>query len=393
MQSKYLIAKNWMNDREIDCLVVTETWLAQQAGGTTKPWEADDQLVSLASQKKNPLVAGRNHGDIGLICSEKMLRLRQTETIAIDTDARWACWKVAELWVVGVYLSPSMNMEEIRIKLLEISETIYNAPSGTPIIICGDLNASFAHADGEYRDNERGLLIRSWALDYGLKIVLPRHKQDYQTTVGRTDGRNGWKDIFLTNVAGEEILIAGAQADYSQDAFSDHRPILCDLKPIQEIVQNDQVTLQHRWKLSKLSCPETLGRYTGSLRDLNTALCAKVQCAEALVSRPIAERQFFVDELFRSYTEGMDRIANNELGSLRPPANGISRKFKSDEVRTLKLQLKQIVKRPTSMNWNRAQKTNEQKTTYRQLREAMRLETKDRWRNTFVEQMDETTPG
>lgn len=386
-QFKYRTTKNWMVLKNIDWVVVTETWLGQVAGGSTRPWEMDENLVSLISQKRDAGLAGRFHGGLGLMVSDSLLRSRAVKLLLHDDNAAWAAWQILDTVVIGVYLAPSLPSRDVEHILEKISEVVGKFRD-KPLILCGDLNAKLMRRDGRFSDNSRGKLLREWLSDHGLNLLEPEGEY-YNTTVCARE-YNGWTDLFLVN---DLALCRSTKIETSvEDCWqSDHLPVIWHGLTSPN-VESPRVLKRDGWKWSALHNSAARVEYIAVMRKNLSEVRTEIShsLSNLITTSTEGERQAVVDHLYAEFIACMNHSADLCIPKMQRYDGSRARRYQSAEVRGLKADLKSTKRH---LGLSRAQRTKECKRLFRLLLIAKRKETNDRWHNVFCAELDDIEVG
>ena len=383
LQSKFPQLIEWMKKVSVDYTVVTETWMDFRAGGITRPWESDKCLLSLVNIEKDASIAGRPHGGVGLVCSE---RLAKNPVSIIDQDVKghWAVWSLEKVWIVGVYFPPSMSLEAFEGNLEEISNTISSAPLNMPIFITGDFNASLKRVSGRFFDDNRGEIIRAWLGANGLMLKEPDLEHHYQTTICANDQVNGWRDLFILNQAAWNNA-RGLITQNTAEINSDHKPVLLEWeKPTVFKPREENILLPKRWKVFGLHDESLNSKYVSLVEKKTVILLFNLQ--EELREDLPTGRQALIDGYFDCINSVYDDVSDEVLGGSKQPIAGVSRKFKSEKVLGLQEDRKRALASYAAREGR--DEFEEVKRINKELAEAKKLERQEHWKNSFVHEME-----
>ena len=374
-----------MDRKKVDWVVITETWLGEVAGGSTKPWESDLSLASLVSTKRPVGSAGRFHGGLALLCNDKVLARRQTKLISSDINARWAVWKIDDTYACGCYFGVSVSILQIEESLDQIERVFRDLGPGKSFAFLGDLNANFKHSDGSYRDDERGRLFGSWFEKMGLILQEPKDGDSFNTTVGRTEGSR-WRDVIAVNskLLPETIDI---EIDLNESYTSDHYPVIMNCIDTQSR-GTPKVFKRKAWKLSRLFDEEIRQEYLNNLQSAFEPMHhAVAHESPSVVAQGEEGRQVFIDTICQKFVAAFDEASDKSLPRLTE-YKGQDRKCKSPEVLRLRELLQKARVKSVNIRYTREDRRVACKTIKKDITIAMAKEMNERWHQSFVYELD-----
>lgn len=257
LQRKYPEVQRWMKTNKISWLITTETWLGEEANDFQRPWDCDENLVSLVPGKKDKSKAGRSHRGLALIINNQTDLKRQHVKVLHTGESRlWCIWSIREVIVVGIYLPPSLTMEEYQDELRQAINTAKTLAETRMIILAGDFNANVKHRT--FRGNVKGNFLIEETTNQGIQIIEPENEH-FATTICRSGSSNRWKDIFFASQSHQDS-IQSCHIDESMDWLSDHYPVSISYLHHDTIEHNtvDNNTQLIRWKWAALRDNHTI---------------------------------------------------------------------------------------------------------------------------------------
>ena len=388
LQSSLGDVQTWMAEKDIDWVVVTETWLGHVAGGSTKPWESDKSVCSLVSKTKKNGVAGRYHGGIALVANQAAIGRRQISLIDACTDANWALWKVDNVFVLGFYFGVSLTLPEVSTALDAISASFDQIPQEADLVVMGDANALFKHSDGTFEDDARGSKFREWMEDNGLKLLEPEEGKSFNTTIGSSVGSR-WRDLMLVN-ANLLPKCTKLTIDNEQDWQSDHYPVMLELEPA---VMTAPAKIQKRlgWKFSMLNDENIRINYLERMQHSLQPFWEKLRAIDSGTGdRSFLVRQDLCNQVHKLLINGLKSCADTVLPKLKE-WDGSERRCKSAEVLRLKAKIKEIKVSPPTAIFSRESKQTLLKELKQALKNAMKKETNERWHDSYIGELEQVS--
>ena len=133
LRKKYDNIKNFMKQKEIDLVLITETWIKKNTQLTQKLL-----CPSICDKDCNRGMAGT-----GFIVNSVKNNMKFTEVSKDEEDGRFSIVESNNLVIVVCYLSPSMSLEEVQSTIELIFEKL-RAKMNKKIVFAGDFNCKHA---------------------------------------------------------------------------------------------------------------------------------------------------------------------------------------------------------------------------------------------------------
>lgn len=200
--------------------------------------------------------------------------------------------KWGNTFVVSVYMSPRLNIEEVEDRLDRIARFVATFGARFPVIIAGDFNA---HAElwGSRRSDPRGRLLLDWAISTGLYLI----NQGSDSTCVRPQGESVVDLTWATPMAAR--LLDEWKVVTKAEILSDHRLIEMKFAVGRDNYRQNGKNAARKWSVKKLD------------PDIMTA--ALLACAWSNVNmedeeRPLEERvEELRDIMFQACDAAMPR--------------------------------------------------------------------------------------
>ena len=387
LQSKYREVKEWMVEERVSWVLITETWLGAADRDFIRPWNSDSGLVSLIPGKREQGARGRNHCGLALIINESEGVLSEDVSLLHESPNRnWALWKLQNQYVIGCYFPPSLSNIELAEELerIEIEIDRLEQSESAQVWIVGDFNVTLRH-NGRFQDDTKGATMREWLERCSFHLFIP-DSGNIQTTVSSTPNAYGLWDLCVGN---SFTLLSHMETkiDKNNSWASDHFPVLFKYTVNQVFERKPPIGIDiPRWKLSKLHDAEIRCKYLERLETKFIPLRKRLlACNEDQVLSQM-DKQNEIDNCLDMFTQSISTVADDLLERLRQPIPGISRRYKSAEVRNLKRSLN-TQKRELAIE-TPSVKRQRIKPIYDNLRKAITKEVNERWHNDFVRAQD-----
>ncbi|XP_011860717.1 PREDICTED: uncharacterized protein LOC105557921 [Vollenhovia emeryi] len=250
---------------------------------------------------KNPCWAGSTDGSAAIVW-------RRTGEQAppfsrLKAGEGWVAVKWGPLFVIGVYLRPSLTRAEADARLEELEDLVREYLPG-PILVAGDFNAKSA-LWGSRRPDAKGADVEAWAARLGLHL----ENVGSVSTCVRPQGES-IVDLTWTSPAAAR-RISGWEVAEGLELLSDHLPI-----HIKFTWENERRSLQQRmvrWRADKLD-PDKLKE------SLIAALWAQPDPAPTVEEEARWVQRVLIDALRKSSVAARRAVLRARRRRGTPPA-------------------------------------------------------------------------
>ena len=220
------------------------------------------------------------------------------------------CLRINNFTLLAVYIPPSSP----HLLQLYANQARSYAAAGTPVVLCGDLNAhsmnlgaSFTNEAGTYLDN---LLLPNGPASFFRANTGPEATRPNSSATGGS---------IIDFIIASNSDINDGRCYAETDWPSDHRPISCQITPLGP--RPDKSTSHFRFRLEHLSDPVILDSNRRALQTAAPALEDRIRDLSCQVNylSPLSAKLSIIDAIELSFVTSIIAIAKDIIGKKRVP--------------------------------------------------------------------------